>query len=916
MINDDRLQNDSSLQLDKQSNNFNPDSNTAGKYVPPHLRNGNPQSPNSNGGTPQPHFNNNNNHFNYNNQIPNGGPQNHNGQVPYYNNNKQNMNYMNGPNGNNNYRQNNYHRNNNMNGNNNNHQMWQQQQQNGEINNNNPVVPKKFYNNNRNNNMIPQQGGNQAPGLITNPNVPPHNQNGLMDRLNNNNSNMNYNNLNNNTKPYQNGQRYVNNYNNNNRFQNNNRMYNKNVEQQPQNGFGGGNIDTTSPTATGSIQPQPNSFVPPQIAAPQQIFDGSAQPPNMPPPVQQQNGLAPQNTYYNNRRFNNNNNFYNNRMNNNANNNGYYKNNNNGFDWGRPLAADDALEKELFNSAPTGINFDTYDDIPVEATGENVPKPINSFDELNFHEIIADNIKLSKYTKPTPVQKNAMSIISNRRDLMACAQTGSGKTAAFLVPILNLIFNGGQVQNHSFINKRKKLLPLSLVLAPTRELALQIYDEARKFSYRSRVRPCVVYGGADIKQQMRDLDAGCHILVATPGRLIDLFDRGKIGLENVRYLVLDEADRMLDMGFEPQIRDIVERRDMPGVGLRQTMMFSATFPKEIQILARDFLNNYIFLAVGRVGSTSVMITQRLEWVEENEKRSFLIDLLRADPNALTLVFVETKRGADDLERYLVNENYPAISIHGDKGQSEREEALRAFRSGRKPILVATAVAARGLDISNVKFVVNFDLPTDIDEYVHRIGRTGRAGNSGEAISFFNEKNRNIARDLHDILNETQQEIPDFLAKMVDEIRSAHHGNKSRYSNNSGQLSSVQNGRNNPRFTNQFGSRDYRQKYNNNPNNNTNPNQNTRPYVNHNMNHMNGGGNQPYYNINAAPFAPQPQHSYQVPQQQQYHQNHHQYYQQQQQQPTIASHSSSSGHDSWTNNPANNNRANLDWFDQE
>lgn len=413
---------------------------------------------------------------------------------------------------------------------------------------------------------------------------------------------------------------------------------------------------------------------------------------------------------------------------------------------------------------------------------------------------------------------------------------------------------------------------------------------------------------------MRELDAGCHILVATPGRLIDLFDRGKIGLENVRYLVLDEADRMLDMGFEPQIRDIVERRDMPGVGLRQTMMFSATFPKEIQILARDFLNNYIFLAVGRVGSTSVMITQRLEWVEENEKRSFLIDLLRADPNALTLVFVETKRGADDLERYLVNENYPAISIHGDKGQSEREEALRAFRSGRKPILVATAVAARGLDISNVKFVVNFDLPTDIDEYVHRIGRTGRAGNSGEAISFFNEKNRNIARDLHDIFNETQQEIPDFLAKMVDEIRSAHHGNKSRYSNNNGQLSSVQNGRNNPRFTNQFGSRDYRQKYNNNPN--TNPSQNPRPYVNHNnanMNHMNGGGSQPYYNINAAPFAPQP-HSYQVPQQQ-YHQNHHQYYQQQQP-PTIASHSSSSGHDSWGNNPANNNRANLDWFDQE
>lgn len=203
-----------------------------------------------------------------------------------------------------------------------------------------------------------------------------------------------------------------------------------------------------------------------------------------------------------------------------------------------------------------------------------------------------------------------------------------------------------------------------------------------------------------------------------------------------------------------------------------------------------------------MGSTSVMITQRLEWVEENEKRLFLLDLLRTEPGALTLVFVETKRGADELERYLVHENYPAISIHGDKSQNEREEALRCFRSARKPILVATAVAARGLDISNVKFVVNFDLPTDIDEYVHRIGRTGRAGNSGQAISFFNEKNKNIARDLFDILRETQQEVPDFLMKIVDEMRSAHmSNNKSRYSAPGSR----------GRFTNAFASRDYRQK---------------------------------------------------------------------------------------------------------
>jgi superfamily II DNA/RNA helicase len=322
----------------------------------------------------------------------------------------------------------------------------------------------------------------------------------------------------------------------------------------------------------------------------------------------------------------------------------------------------------------------------------------------------------------------------------------------------------------------------------------------------------VVYGGADIKAQMRDLDNGCYVLVATPGRLIDLYDKGKIGLENIKYLVLDEADRMLDMGFEPQIRDIVERKDMPDMFNRQTMMFSATFPKEIQILARDFLNNYIFLAVGRVGSTSINITQRLEWVEENEKRSFLLDLLRTEPNALTLVFVETKRGADDLERFLIGEYYPAISIHGDKSQSDREDALRLFRSSQKPILVATAVAARGLDISNVKFVVNFDLPTDIDEYVHRIGRTGRAGNSGEAISFFNEKNRNIAKGLYDIFMETQQEIPQFLRKMIDDMRYSHNqSGKNRYYSKQGQQNGAMNNLTR-RFNSAFISRDYRKRF--------------------------------------------------------------------------------------------------------
>ncbi|XP_038863157.1 ATP-dependent RNA helicase DDX3X-like isoform X1 [Salvelinus namaycush] len=473
-------------------------------------------------------------------------------------------------------------------------------------------------------------------------------------------------------------------------------------------------------------------------------------------------------------------------------------------DWSKPSPANERLEAELFSSGNTGINFEKYDDIPVEATGSNCPPHIDSFHDVDMGEIIMSNIALTHYTRPTPVQKYAIPVIKSKRDLMACAQTGSGKTAAFLVPVLSQIYTQGPgdataaSKNGQDSGKygRRKQYPLSLVLAPTRELALQIYEESRKFAYRSRVRPCVVYGGADIGQQIRDLERGCHLLVATPGRLVDMMERGKIGLDYCNYLVLDEADRMLDMGFEPQIRRIVEQDTMPPKGIRQTMMFSATFPKEIQMLARDFLEDYIFLAVGRVGSTSENITQKVVWVEDGDKRSFLLDLLNATgKESLTLVFVETKKGADALEDFLYREGYACTSIHGDRSQRDREEALNQFRSGRCPILVATAVAARGLDISNVKHVINFDLPSDIEEYVHRIGRTGRVGNLGLATSFFNDKNSNITKDLLDILVEAKQEVPSWLESLGYENQ--HKGNTGR-------------GRSKRFSSGGFGARDYRQ----------------------------------------------------------------------------------------------------------
>ncbi|EIN09452.1 DEAD-domain-containing protein [Punctularia strigosozonata HHB-11173 SS5] len=439
------------------------------------------------------------------------------------------------------------------------------------------------------------------------------------------------------------------------------------------------------------------------------------------------------------------------------------------------------MEKELYGEPDdpskqhTGINFEKYEDIPIEATGAGVPEPVNEFTSPPLDPVLLENIAYARYTRPTPVQKYSVPIVAAGRDLMACAQTGSGKTGGFLFPILSSSFTNGprappvEESNGYGYGRARKAYPTALILAPTRELVSQIHEEARKFAYRSWVRPAVVYGGADINQQLRTIERGCDLLSATPGRLVDLIERGRISLANVKYLVLDEADRMLDMGFEPQIRRIVQGEDMPGVQDRQTLMFSATFPRDIQMLARDFLKDYIFLSVGRVGSTSENITQRIEFVEDHDKRSMLLDILTAqEKQGLTLVFVETKRMADMLSDFLYQSQFPATSIHGDRTQREREMALQTFRTGRTPILVATAVAARGLDIPNVTHVINYDLPTDIDDYVHRIGRTGRAGNTGVATAFFNYGNKNIVKDLMELLREANQDIPPWLETVARE----------------------------------------------------------------------------------------------------------------------------------------------------
>eukprot|EP01038_Epipyxis_sp_PR26KG_P004064 gene4064-5808_t len=442
------------------------------------------------------------------------------------------------------------------------------------------------------------------------------------------------------------------------------------------------------------------------------------------------------------------------------------------------------VENLLFHTTEVqtaGINFDKYDNIPVEVSA-GCPEPYNEFTVDTIGVQLLKNLVLTKFAKPTPVQKYSIPIGLSGGDMMACAQTGSGKTAGFLFPVISVMLRTGAAPEPE--NKRSRCAYISaLVLAPTRELASQIFDEAQKFCYCTGIRPVVVYGGSSPQLQQRELDQGADILVATPGRLVDLIERGRIKLDIVRFLVLDEADRMLDMGFEPQIRRIVQEEGMSID--RQTFMFSATFPTEIQRLATDFMKDYIFLAVGRVGAASKDVTQKVVWSEQNAKVDFVIDFLTRVPEGLVLIFVETKRGADHLEEVLTRNSFPASSIHGDKSQKEREDALKYFKSGRTPILVATDVAARGLDIPNVTQVINFDLPSNIDDYVHRIGRTGRVGNIGNAISLMNEKNKNIGKDLLELLSENQQEVPQWLENMIHGGRGMNRGGGGRGGNKFG-----------------------------------------------------------------------------------------------------------------------------------
>ncbi|KAI1813165.1 P-loop containing nucleoside triphosphate hydrolase protein [Poronia punctata] len=378
------------------------------------------------------------------------------------------------------------------------------------------------------------------------------------------------------------------------------------------------------------------------------------------------------------------------------------------------------------------------------------------------------NIELCGYKTPTPIQRYCIPAINMGFDLLAIAQTGSGKTAAYLIPILNHLMGkakklAGPRPMHE--GDRVRGEPLVVIVVPSRELAVQIFNEARKFCYRTMLRPCAAYGGAPESAQIQRIQEGCDLLIATPGRLIALMERPSVlSLRRVKFMVIDEADEMLQADWDlDKILSGGEQEE----GNVKYMLFSATFPTAIRQLAKHHLaETHIRIKVGRIGSTHANIKQEVIYTDPHRKKQALWDLLGVVGRGRVIIFVNGKRTADDVDDYLFNKGAPSTSMHSDRTQREREDAMRAFRSGDAPLLVTTSVTARGIDVRNVETVINYDLPSmehgGIQEYIHRIGRTGRIGHSGAAYSFYTERDEPIAKLLTMTLMETGQMVPEFL----------------------------------------------------------------------------------------------------------------------------------------------------------
>jgi len=371
------------------------------------------------------------------------------------------------------------------------------------------------------------------------------------------------------------------------------------------------------------------------------------------------------------------------------------------------------------------------------------------FENLNLIEPILKALKTEGYTHPTPIQEQAIPVVLERKDLLGCAQTGTGKTAAFAIPIL-------QILHQEKATQRGQKNIKSLILTPTRELAIQIGESFMAYGEHTGLSHLVVFGGVSQVPQVNALRHGIDILIATPGRLLDLMDQRHINLQHINMFVLDEADRMLDMGFIHDVKKVIAK--LPSK--RQTLFFSATMPAEIASLADTILDNPVRVEVTPVSSTAEKIEQAVYLVEKENKPSLLLHILKATDVKSILVFTRTKHGADKVAKFLNRADIYADAIHGEKSQTARQRALSMFKSGQLRVLVATDIAARGIDIDSLSLVINFDLPNVPENYVHRIGRTGRAGASGTAISFVDAEERAYLKDINKLISKNIPIIED------------------------------------------------------------------------------------------------------------------------------------------------------------
>ena len=385
-----------------------------------------------------------------------------------------------------------------------------------------------------------------------------------------------------------------------------------------------------------------------------------------------------------------------------------------------------------------------------------------NFSDLNIIAPILSAINEQGYTKPTPIQQKAIPIVLKGTDLLGCAQTGTGKTAAFSVPILQMLDARRQGE------QRGKRQTKVLILAPTRELASQIGESIKVYGKGLNFVHTVIFGGVNQNPQVNTLRNGVDIVVATPGRLLDLMNQGHVRLDNIEFFVLDEADRMLDMGFIHDIKKIILKLPKK----RQSLFFSATMPLSIADLANSILTNPEMVKVDPVSSTTDLVKQEVYHVLKPMKRNLLKHLITSKNMDSVLIFSRTKHGADRIARELAKANIPASAIHGDKSQGARERALAQFKERKIKALVATDIAARGIDIDELKWVINYDLPNEPEAYVHRIGRTGRAGASGTALSFCDIDERPYLKDIEKLIRKQVPEVKDhpfpITQKDVDE----------------------------------------------------------------------------------------------------------------------------------------------------